>query len=97
MEESQNLDFAECETGRISVSWPGRGGLARLACSAPQHIWTSSNLRIADSVTLPLVLASGPRARELRHAEAWAWKMAEEMSAPADRQRPPGSSHGCAA
>src|SRR5271157_4358511 len=32
MKESQNLDFAECETGRISVSWPGQGGLARLAC-----------------------------------------------------------------
>jgi len=31
MEESQNLDFAECETGRISVSWPGKGGLTRLA------------------------------------------------------------------
>jgi len=31
MKKSQTLDFAKCETGRISVSWPGKGGLTRLA------------------------------------------------------------------
>jgi hypothetical protein len=43
MKKSQTLDFAKCETERISVSWPGKGGLARLAL-----LGTSAQLNIIE-------------------------------------------------
>ncbi|MGA7501975.1 MAG: hypothetical protein WBX00_35210 [Isosphaeraceae bacterium] len=43
MKKSQTLDFAKCETERISVSWPGWGRLARLAL-----LGTSAQLNIIE-------------------------------------------------
>jgi hypothetical protein len=43
MKKSQTLDFAKCETERISVSWPGWGGLAR-----PALLGASAHLDIIE-------------------------------------------------